>query len=957
VQLVQVTKESGLPFDYVLVVDTEGLRAPELGQMKHDHDNELATLVIGLGDVTIMNIKGENASEMHDVLQIAVHAFLRMKLANRNVHLRQKCVFLHQDVSAINARDKLAYGCQKMQQNLDDMAKEAAALEEICDVSTFSDVIDFDGQKHIWFVTNLWHGDPPMAPVNPGYSKQTQNVKGCLLFDITKDWRSFVSISDVSIRLEDIWNGVLSDDFVFSFKNSLAAKAYNGLEAKYFELIWKLENHISTWVTTSATGKMSQSSLAQVENCAVNLLNELNTCTSVKLAEIKEELQQYFVESEYSDILVQWETERINSLRSVANDLIATATKEIRAMKEKHRIDFLQETKQAEHEREIMKKAKDLADEMKGKKVDDTTLLTKFNTMWAMWMSEYAAKETEEDVSIPVQITNQLWQRLSKDGHLLRGELQKHSLGLPIHNLTLGRIEDNHFSIRKTWFKDKWDKYVASSPNKELRPQVLNVANAILYKIKVYLDNLCKEDSGFRETESKEIIEMVVQAVDDHNRSSDKKYAFQLLPTFKVMLAVHACRYAVQVFQQKQEDYNRKHGILAKLNSYRQTAWNMFTNMVMQSTQEVIVADLLCDKVEERMKDVVKKTIPREVVNNIVIYFSHIKASLLYHMLGDLASKGTFTDYKLYLDDPKSYALKWITQFTEGNLFSATRKDFPRYTDLVELQVKAIVNSLEKSVIDLTAKVAGQSNKFRKVEWVSTFCESLKPMLLLKESDLYQVKQITIADFDNLQRLLLKRITNLETEIMAEFRRDNAANIRWEGVTPYKQALDRLWGCEALCPYCREPCQRSDSDHYSKSSVSHTCIQHRPAGVGGDRWDEAYRKDQLLVESCNYKVQWQTLRFNCRDCHFECRRSPYCSTTGTDWVYHNSVEYKKFLPEWDIHPSAKTDSSEYWMWFMNKYKHQLKDMYQAQLPNIPPTWLDITIEKAKESLRRYLPKQ
>ena len=46
--------------DYVLIVDTEGLRAPELSSTESvTHDNELATFAIGLADVAIINIYGE----------------------------------------------------------------------------------------------------------------------------------------------------------------------------------------------------------------------------------------------------------------------------------------------------------------------------------------------------------------------------------------------------------------------------------------------------------------------------------------------------------------------------------------------------------------------------------------------------------------------------------------------------------------------------------------------------------------------------------------------------------------------------------------------------------------------------------------------------------------------------------------------------------------------------------
>lgn len=80
-QLVRVSEEMKevLKFDYILVIDTEGLRA--LDQAGHNtihHDNELSTFVVGLGNMTLINIFGENLHEMQEVLQIVVHAFMRM---------------------------------------------------------------------------------------------------------------------------------------------------------------------------------------------------------------------------------------------------------------------------------------------------------------------------------------------------------------------------------------------------------------------------------------------------------------------------------------------------------------------------------------------------------------------------------------------------------------------------------------------------------------------------------------------------------------------------------------------------------------------------------------------------------------------------------------------------------------------------------------------------------------
>uniref|UniRef100_A0A8C5IY50 VLIG-type G domain-containing protein n=1 Tax=Junco hyemalis TaxID=40217 RepID=A0A8C5IY50_JUNHY len=128
-QLIPVSEElqQDLRFDFVLVVDTEGLRAIEMTN-KHslNHDNELATFVIGVGNLTVINIFGENPSEMQDVLQIAVQAFLRMK----QVNLSPSCLFVHQNVGEATAKEQNMEGRRRLQEKLDEMT--VVMLSQAC---------------------------------------------------------------------------------------------------------------------------------------------------------------------------------------------------------------------------------------------------------------------------------------------------------------------------------------------------------------------------------------------------------------------------------------------------------------------------------------------------------------------------------------------------------------------------------------------------------------------------------------------------------------------------------------------------------------------------------------------------------------------------------------------------------------------------------------------------------
>ncbi|CAI9621106.1 unnamed protein product, partial [Staurois parvus] len=152
-----------LSCDFILVIDTEGLRAPELASLgdSNEHDNELATLVVGLSDISLVNMAMENTTEMKDILQIVVHAFLRMK----QIKKKANCQFVHQNVSDVSAHDKITRENKLLLEQLDEMTEIAAKMENNDDVTQFSEIIDYDIERDNWYISGLWHGVPPMASI------------------------------------------------------------------------------------------------------------------------------------------------------------------------------------------------------------------------------------------------------------------------------------------------------------------------------------------------------------------------------------------------------------------------------------------------------------------------------------------------------------------------------------------------------------------------------------------------------------------------------------------------------------------------------------------------------------------------------------------------------------------------------------------------------------------------
>uniref|UniRef100_A0AAY5EL56 VLIG-type G domain-containing protein n=1 Tax=Electrophorus electricus TaxID=8005 RepID=A0AAY5EL56_ELEEL len=252
--LIKITEnfKQELNCDYLMIIDTEGLKSPELAQLddSYEHDNELATLVVGLSDVTIINIAMENSTEMKDILQIVVHAFLRMK----EVGKKPKCLFVHQNVADVSAHDKNMKDRKLLLEQLNEMTEAAAKMENKYAYKKFTDVLEYDSETGNWYIPGLWHGNPPMAPVNAGYSEAVYDFKKNVI-DVFKNCRLTQrnSLTEFVEWAKSLWNAVKYENFIFNFRNSLVADVYIKLCTDFNKWESCFRKCMYNWLTTAET--------------------------------------------------------------------------------------------------------------------------------------------------------------------------------------------------------------------------------------------------------------------------------------------------------------------------------------------------------------------------------------------------------------------------------------------------------------------------------------------------------------------------------------------------------------------------------------------------------------------------------------------------------------------------------------------------------------------------------
>ncbi|XP_063443840.1 interferon-induced very large GTPase 1-like [Mytilus trossulus] len=954
IQLVQVPKHK-YPFEYIFVIDTEGLRAPELSDLKHEHDNELATFVIGLGDVTIINVKGENTAEVNDVLQIAVHAFLRLKLtAQNNISLYQSCLFVHQNVPAKDAKEKMMHGRKKFVENLDLMTKEAAEQENMSHISSFRQVMDFDSEDHVFYFSDLWYGDPPMAPVNPGYSKNVEMMKNFLLTDIVDKRTTFLTIEDTKQRITDLWEGILTDDFVYSFRNSLEIKAYNSIETTFQSITWSLERFVFEFIFKTAENEFgSCQNRENVRRIHSQIKIKFQQVLSNKLQSLIEKWYRALEKSPWKEIVVQWKETKANRLKQIAEDYRINAEEELNTLKEKYEFEVRNKTGLTLQEEDMLfDTAKSIAEQLKGKTPTDRQIQTEFSKMWKSLIDELGRKYNQNTTSVGDQIRCSLQELYQSDAAFLKTcirqtDCQDYSeLNRLKGSIRTKDIKEGHVGVQM--YPSEKSRFVISKDHARLA--TVQITDHILERLDVMIDEKKSSNTKFNILYVKELFKTIENDIQTHNEHKENKAPFNLQKPYQAMLLNHVGKYAEKVFTEMDERYEESNGWQRRLSDHKRHLWELFVARVNEQSEEIGAASIFIQVVNDAVSSMVSKFLPIDVQNLVLMDFAHTKFHLMMTIMDGLAETEDFEQFCSYTKDSETFAKKWISDYIEKKLFLQDKDDtMNMYSTLANTRIVKTFGFLNKAV-KYACNCSAQFQENDIDSWIGCFIEGLNKELPLSASSFRQVIGRQILNVQRFGNTLLNELSDLQIRVLGTFKTVTPSTVMWIGTNPSISTFTKLWGCKAHCPFCLEPCQKADEGHiYIDKNDVHTCIQHRPAGINGAFFANS---TQMSIEVCNFQVQ-SNCKFRCSASHYECRNSGNCNSKD-NITSHPFREYKTFIPAWDIAPSTSIRSSDYWSWYLATFVGNICDRYHIKLPDIPESWKIITKQEARTSLRKAL---
>ena len=960
-----------------LVIDTEELRTPELdSSLTRKHDNELSTFIIGLANVTFINISGEVTGDLDDILQTTVHAFIRMS----KVEGDPSCQFIHQNSGA---SAKSLIGQESFAMQLDKWTL-AAAREESCDgrYEKFSDVIQFDDQEDVHHFPGLWKGDPPMAPVNQGYSHAAQIMKFNLLEELLGETKS-TNLSSFEIKINDLWEALLNENFVFSFRNTEEISSYNLLGAKFNKWERVIQAAVLDWEKKAANEINTEK---KIEDIVDRKQNEINRVVQDIYKLQKEEMQMFFADKKLKHTLIQWKGKFEIKLKNVKKEWVAHANKRCVQLGKKRDAIRKFDRDQALYVGELQGKVQKIIADLKTdqdeldkslekRELDEAQLKKlmerkhklftpeKLSEFGIVFTQQQCVDLTEEDVKqiLVNALTPEQAKKFLKQGRLneteLKAEFDKtwedlvEGLNLPpvynermnvetqVESRLIGFAEKFEDSVNnglkkkklREWgdktFKVKKKHYTvtksSSGTGTDLIPlEAQKITNKVFEEARQHLESMMKEsDTYFNDALTLELLQKVDEAIED---KSSEHFTFTREYRIKVYLTV--CGNAVVQFKEMVKAFREQNDPSKYLEKYyREPLFTKFKNQYYQTAYKKALADNICAALYTPIVGQIEGSLGAKIVDrmNYEAYL-HDKRALKTKILIDLGTEGNSQKFMTYLTDTKQSLKYWIEHYTIEFCNWKESSDGTHLQVLAKQEASRMISLFTHKVNEIEDEDAS--------EWLSTFSEDVEVRRELgKQLDtrhLLPEEKLTL-DLSSFKKKLKDELGNLEKRLHSYFGEiicNEKEMKKWQE-KPYI-LLKSVYGCTEQCPFCGEQC---DLEEHSGTTMKHSVAQHRPQCTNG------YLTTNTKVLSLDI-------------CPADIVENGTFRSKETGLKDHPFAKYREIYPDWHIPPDPTARDSLYWKWFVGKHIDLLVSYYKAAKPKVPAKWTNLKWDKVKAKL-------
>ncbi|XP_044158755.1 interferon-induced very large GTPase 1-like isoform X3 [Bufo gargarizans] len=881
--------------DFILVIDTEGLKSLDLASLEnsYEHDNELATVVVGLSDITIVNMAMENAEEMKDILQIVVHAFLRMK----GIGKKSSCKFVHQNVSDVSAHVKNRNARQKFLLQLSEMAKVAAKMEKRSGINNFSDIIYCDIEKDSWYIPGLWYGIPPMASVNSGYSETVSELKQSIIGSLQSMDGKPQNIREFTEWIKSLWNAVKHEKFVFSFRNRLVTEAYNQLCIYYADWEWTFQKHIHRWMMETETFIYNLPYEKLGADVWSKLLNDINQILDKEETAMHQCLEEYF-ESDFENahLLEMFRGDFFRSVKylrkELENVLRDKCEKTIRIQKEKSQIQAMQ----AQYINIMEEKVAEMMGRRRNEKYmgNSKALQEEFEEMWVKTVSTLRLSKLEVH-DVGRKIFQQLKRDIGCEDDVIRNRLRNLDQYKDIV------LEDKHLSSYSL--------------------EHFTLVNALIEKCSKYVEDIMSNKEDFNELYSQDLLSLINKRL----RMRDFQ-DLHITKCFEFDLKLYILKSATIKFQQIHEDFVQRNDPRTCLEMLKPQYYSTFKNMYEKRDECRRKAEQFCQLcLKPAITDHINKYLGKEMMDDILQVggpeeFKSRKRLQLVILEKLLEDKSCY-QYDEYISDYEHFLKRWISSYIAEH--------YKDQGPIRAMQLKTLNSLMAK--VQQTFNYSTLISSASLTEFLVHFCNIFEKELVISKNDMKAVlfqSNLNVKQFAKDVKLYLH---HLQDEIQKEFN-TKGIETTFSQLTlkPQEELFRKVIGCGKKCPFCKAPCEAGGADH-----KEHFASLHRPRGLG--------RHENEQTKDLDHSI-----------CSTNVISNKTFKNEDTGWKPHPYKDYRTYYPDWAIYPDMTANSSNYWKFVLKEFNDSFAQIYRKKTAKIPEDWCKISYREALTSLRTTL---
>ena len=946
---------------YIMVVDTEGLGAPELHFKESSaqmHDNELATFVIGIADMTIINIYGQTPGDLSDILETAVHAFIRMK----EVEMYLSCHFVHQNVPAVMAEQEGKFGRRRFEDKLDRMTRTAAENYHLeGKYSSFRDVIYFKNETDVTFFPGLLQGNPPMAPVNLGYSKKACSLKQKLINPLQTRKGSYCTFSDFQQRVCKLWEAILRDKYIFSFKNTLTVMAYSELDKHLCHWSWTLRRKMLKLQTENAN-MMRNCEVSQVDAVMHHCLAKRYKVLNSTYSELVKELNYFFDHSDKAEILVQWKAQtEIRLQNMVAEHKVASDhhCEILKVNRERHvKIDEIQQTYRRQLNDSIVKLSSETT--IAGKSYSQREKI--FDKHWKQWLDIlnmvakpelYSPEHTIDD-----SISEMLQEIFIANGHRVIMQLCERPLANRGDALIFPLNPREHLTLTKSF---KTLLKIGQIDEKDIHDANLTT-ETFLNEAGETIEQAVNTLQDYDKSVVYDILMTLRTSITHYNETISKNYKFSL--DYSVDIAIVIASYAARKLKAMVNKLKIENDPIKSLTKLKPIFFRTFESQFTAASNDQTAADnlhaLLAPSIREALIEILRIEIVEDIRNGPQFKG---KRYFIAQILEDLAKEHNFDLYKTYLSNSAESFRYWAKVYV-GQHCQSNNNGETKLMVLAKVHLQTIIKEISEATNDLKKEYTITSddgndaytesynenkedsisastnddddddkNCIEMNQWLESFLKKLNKKLLINSQEVQQM--IGTKKLKNLNLFTKRFINNLmeEKDTILQDLKDQSTDIgkvtEWKN-PPHLVLCNTLIGCTEQCPFCKEQCELTDPDHLALGKV-HFTETHRLQCLGRYTW---VANKSLVLETCTELIESDKM----------------FSNHDTNEEFIPCKDYKTIYKYWLISNEKPRSGPIYWQWFFAEFNTEIEEWAESSKTSVPSAWKLLTKDDAISSL-------